>query len=152
MSSLDASMTLMAAIRSYLNSDATLKTIMPDVSVGGVTVPSIFDYPYPQATTPYITLNDVSSSDWSTASNLGQEFRLRLSFWDNLSTNIPETLRIRKMQERTYQLLHYTTSITLASPYSLTLMRILNSAPPKTQGDGSTLYAYHTIQALIDHT
>ena len=102
------------------------------------------------APTPYIEM-DPSSSDFSTATEDGQDIRIDLHVWHQPGSQTPETATTMAIIGHVRRILH-TASLTLANPYNCILCRVINQVGPMTDPDGATLHGVVSLRLLVDHT
>ncbi|WP_159728383.1 DUF3168 domain-containing protein [Methylosinus sp. Ce-a6] len=139
---LDAAASLIAAVRSALLANSTLAGMLAGSKV--VTLaPSGHQ-------TPYISIA-IRSNDWSTATEDGQEVLLDLNVWHQPDSQTPEGGAARAIMALCRQTLH-TASLTLASPFKCTLIRVTNEIGPYRDPDGRTVHGLVSVRALVDHT
>ena len=60
---------------------AVVATLLADGSVGALIADRIYDAPPRDAAFPYLTIGEVRTADWSTATEAGAEHRLTLNVW-----------------------------------------------------------------------
>jgi len=140
-SSLDSVPAFRGAVRTAILADATLSSTL----VGSkVLVQAPSSHP-----TPYIQLT-ARSQDWATATEDGQEIFLDLHVWHQRLSQTPETDVARDIMSRLKQVLH-TASLSLASPFTLTQMRVDSMIGPYLDPDGTTLHGVVSLHAFVDH-
>lgn len=137
----DATAAVLAAVRSRALSDAELVAELASVS-------SVYDAPPEAAATPFVTLNAVAWSDWSTDTTDGQEFTLDLHVWQEL----PDRAAIcRRIMRRLWTLFEFQ-PLPAAAPFRVVLSQVVASIGPLRDPDGLTLHGVVSLRVLTDHT
>ncbi len=139
--SLDATYAVKAAIRAALLANATISSAL----VGQ----KIVDLAPSGHGTPYISLA-VQSSDFSTATEDGQEFEIDVNVWHQPSSQTPETATARSIMAEVRQTLHVG-SLSMAAPFIPVMMRVTNMIGPYRDPDGMTLHGVVTVRVLVNH-
>lgn len=139
---LDATYATKAAIRTALIANATISAAL--------TGQKIVDLAPSSHPTPYISLV-VQSSDFSTATEDGQEFEIDVNVWHQPSSQTPETATARSIMSEVRQTLH-AASLSMDSPYNCVQIRVTNMIGPYRDPDGMTLHGIVTVRVLVDHS
>lgn len=139
---LDAAASLIAAVRSALLTNSALAGLLAGNKV--------ITWAPSSCPTPYIQIGH-HSNDWSTATEDGQEVLLDLNVYHQPDSQTPEASTARAIMALCRQTLH-TASLSLASPFKCTLIRVTNEIGPYRDPDGATLHGVVSIRALVDHT
>lgn len=141
-SPLDATYAVKAAVRTALLANATLAS-----ALAGLKVVDLAPSSHP---TPYISI-ETQSSDWSTATEDGQEIVLDINVWHQTASQTPETATARDLMGQVRKALH-TAPLSLAAPFNCVQIRVENMIGPYRDPDGMTLHGVVSVRALVDHS
>ena len=139
----DATYAALAAVRTALLADATISSTL----AGPLQIVTGAPSSYP---TPFISMAP-QASDWSTATEDGQEVVIDLNVWTQAASQTAETATGRAIMARCRSVLH-TASLSLAAPFHCVQCRVDNEVGPYMDPDGATLHGVVTVHLLVDHT
>lgn len=90
-----STLALQTALLDHLSADSEIMNFVGNP-------PRIFDH-VPQGTNfPYITIGDIQTSDWSTATEMGEDHRIVIHSWSRYKGR----KQSREIEKRLYEILH----------------------------------------------
>jgi hypothetical protein len=141
MTALDATAALLKGVSAVLLDDATLNPLLAGNKIM-VRAPS-------NALTPYLEL-DIRATDWSTATEDGQDFSITVHVWHQPPSQTPETGTAMALMGHVRRILHCA-ALALDAPFNLVLCRVQMQRGPYNDPDGSTLHGVVMVRAVVDH-
>jgi len=139
---LSAKFTLIKGVRALLLADATLPPLLNGNKIMA-RAPS-------SAPTPYIEI-DARSTDYSTATEDGEEIQLTLHTWHENASQTPETATAQAIMGHIRRILH-NAAPTLDAPFHCVLLRVENDNGPYQDPDGAVMHGVTQVRAIVDHS
>ena len=140
MAATDSTRPIMVALRSLLLADAAFTTLTTQV----------FDRVPQKTQGTWVTIGDVSSSDWSSSDTFGQAFTIDVHVWHQPPSQTQETQKARDIMAAVRRLTHMQ-PLTLSAPHHSVLMFVTNTVPVMLDPDEATLHGVVSIRLLVEN-
>ena len=127
---------LQTAIFTVLSADAQLKTILGDP-------PRILDFVPQQTVFPYITIGDIQTHDWSTATETGEDHRIVIHSFSRYNGRKES----REIEKRLCELLH-DAALPLAGHTLIRMHFLVSDILP--EADGRTYHGLTRFRAITE--
>ncbi|OXE37552.1 MAG: hypothetical protein CGW95_01150 [Phenylobacterium zucineum] len=140
MAATDSTRPVMAAVRSLLLADSAFTALTTQV----------FDRVPQKTQGTWVTIGDVSTSDWSSSDTFGQAFTLDIHVWHQPTSQTQETQKARDVMAAIRRLLHMQ-PLTLSAPHHSVLMFVTNTTPVMLDPDEATLHGVVSVRNLVEN-